>query len=93
MNFLIKHKGNKIPSPALLDIMTKSFVREVESFATENNIPVVRFERSQRKNDVAARYHQQFTGSEGVVFIVIVQEKANAYPSNELEGIPDGFNK
>ena len=83
VNFLIKYKGNKIPSPALLDIMTKSFVREVESFAAENNIPVVRFEHGQRKDDIAAKYHQQFTGSEGVVFIGVAQEKAKAFKATK----------
>ena len=79
VDFLRHHGGNKVPSPALLGRMTQAFVRAVESFATENSIPVVHFEPRLRKDDVAAQYRKQFDKSEGVVFIGVAQEKAYAF--------------
>ncbi len=41
VNFLIRHRGHKIPSPVLLGRITQGFVRAVKAFAQENNIPLV----------------------------------------------------
>ena len=83
VNFLIKHRGNKIPSPALLDRITKNFVQAVENFAGENKVPIVRFERGQRKDDVAAEYRKNFDACEGVVFIGVAQEKTTAFKASK----------
>lgn len=53
VNFLIRHRGHKIPSPVLLGRITQAFARAVKSFARENNIPLIRFERGQRKDNVS----------------------------------------
>lgn len=79
VNFLLRHRGHKIPSPVLLGRITQAWVRAVKSFAQKNNIPLIRFERGQRKDDVAAEYRKKFDRSEGVVFIGVAQEKANAF--------------
>jgi hypothetical protein len=50
VSFLVKHRGKPIPSPALLNQMTKDFVREVDAFVQREEIPVVPFERKQRKD-------------------------------------------
>jgi len=60
VNFLIGHQGHKIPSPVLLGRITQAFVRAIKSFAQGNNIPLVHFERGQRKDDVAAEYRKKF---------------------------------
>jgi len=79
INFLIRHRGHKIPSPVLLGRITQAFARAVKSFAQKNSIPLIHFERGQRKDDVAAEYRKEFNQSEGVVFIGVAQEKANAF--------------
>ena len=43
INFLTRHEGHPIPSPALLDRRGQGFRRSVESFAEANDIPVIRF--------------------------------------------------
>ena len=68
VNFLIYHRVHKIPSPVLLGRITQAFARAVKSFAQKNDIPLIRFERGQRKDDVAADYRKKFDRSEGVVF-------------------------
>jgi hypothetical protein len=60
VNFLIRHRGHKIPSPVLLRDITQGFVKDVKSFAEENQIPLIRFESGQRKDDIAAEYRQTF---------------------------------
>lgn len=85
VSFLIRHRGHKIPSPALLGQITQGFVKSVKAFAQENNIPIVRFESGQRKDDVAAEYRQEFDQPEGVVFIGVAQEKAKAFKGRKKE--------
>lgn len=92
VNFLCKHRGNTIPSPALLQRMGDLFVREVRCFAEEQGIRIVHFERGVRKDDVAAGYRQAFTATEGVVFIGVAQEKAQAFRAHKRsEGPMVGF--
>lgn len=85
VSFLIRHRGHKIPSPVLLGRITQAFVSAVNSFAQKNNIPLVHFERGQRKDDVAARFRKEFGQSEGVIFIGVAQEKANAFRSRKKD--------
>lgn len=76
--FLTKHRGEEIPRYALLGEMTRNFVAAVERLAEEQGIPVVHFERGQRKETVAAPYFAAAT-REGVVMIGVAQEKANVF--------------
>jgi hypothetical protein len=49
VRFLTEHLGNPIPSPALFGPIGERFRRAVARFATANAIPVVRFDKDQRK--------------------------------------------
>ena len=84
------HLGNPIPSPALLRPLHDRFVRDVTMFADAGQIPVVHFERGQRKDDVAAEHRARFTGAEGVVFIGVAQERASAFKARKLTGSERG---
>ncbi len=77
--FLVQHRKQKIPSPALLNQMTISFVKNIKQYAGANNIPIVHFERGERKDDVAAKMRRKRPVKDGVVFIGIAQEKAYAF--------------
>lgn len=81
--FMEKHRGQMIGSPAVLGEITRSFVAEMEAFAEANEIPLIRFERKQRKDDVAAWYRHRFKGDEGVVFIGSAQEKVNGFKARK----------
>jgi hypothetical protein len=85
VNFLIGHRGNKIPSPALLGRITDDFKAEIQSFAEQGGIPIVHFEPGQRKDDIAAEYRQRFDKAEGVVFIGVAQEKAQAFKGRKKD--------
>lgn len=79
--FLYQHMGYQFVSPAVLKKMTDSFVAAIESFAQENHIPIVRFERGARKEEIARKRMARFRGDEGVVFIGVAQEKVCAFRS------------
>jgi hypothetical protein len=85
VNFLIKHRGQSIPSPALLGRITQGFTQAVKVYAEQNGIPLVHFQSGQRKDDVAASYRQGFERPEGVVFIGVAQEKANAFKGRKKD--------
>jgi hypothetical protein len=85
VNFLIKHRGYQIPSPALLGKIGDQFVQAVKHYAQENDIPIVHFQRGQRKEDVAAEYRNTFTKPEGVVFIGVAQEKAQSFRAHKKQ--------
>lgn len=79
--FLNVHRGNPLPSPALLGQMTDRFVGAIKEFARRQGIPLVRFKADERKDDVAKQHLARFKGDEGVVFIGIAQEYDRAFRS------------
>lgn len=85
VNFLTKHRGNPIPSPALLGKIGDQFAKGVKDYAQEHGIPTIHFEPGQRKDEVAAAYRQRFTQAEGVVFIGIAQEKAQSFKARKKD--------
>jgi len=74
--FMTQHLGMPIPSPALMEKIGTKFRRAVESFASANGIPWVRFGKGDRKIDVMQPYldRQAATGRSGVAAIGAAQE-------------------
>jgi len=81
LRFLLVHRKQLVASPVLLGQMTKAFVSAVEAFAQRHSIPVVHFEKGQRKEDVAQQHFARAGDKEGVVFIGVAQEKVTAFRS------------
>jgi hypothetical protein len=77
--FLREHLGHPIPSPALFRPLHDRFVDAVHTFAQREDIPLIRFESGQRKDDVLAPYRQRFAKREGVVLIGVAQEKMRSF--------------
>jgi hypothetical protein len=71
--FLTQHLGNPIPSPAAFTKIGNAFRAAVARFAAEHQIPVVRFARDARKQEVMRSYLEQAT-EPGVVAIGVAQE-------------------
>src|ERR1700688_5004219 len=78
-SFFRFHRGYRFASSALMDPISKAFIAEMEQFAKQGKIPVVRFGKGQRKDDVAAEYRKKFQGEEGVLFIGKAQEKTPVF--------------
>jgi hypothetical protein len=81
--FLEDHLGNRIASPAAIRPIHDRFVHDVATFANRHLVPIVYFERRQRKDDVAARYRSRFHADEGVVFIGVAQERQFSFKATK----------
>src|SRR5215475_10850931 len=77
--FFRQHRGQPIPSAALMGPMTRSFVAALEDFAAQRGVPLEQFRKGQRKDDVMAEHLRQFSSNEGVVFIGKAQEKTSVF--------------
>jgi|SRR5215467_7888875 len=77
--FLCYHRGQPVPSAALMSLMTRSFVAALEDFAARHEIPLVQFEKGQRKDAVMAEHLRCFASAEGVVFIGKAQENTPVF--------------
>jgi hypothetical protein len=81
VRFLNQRAGGTIPSPAILGKIARAYVEEIDRFAKAHKIPVVRFAKSDVKEDVARRHMQQAEREDrsGVVMLGVAQEKAWAW--------------
>jgi hypothetical protein len=77
--FFRYHRGQPPPSAALMSPMTRNFVAALEDFAARYKIPLVQFEKGQRKDTVMAERLRHFAREEGVVFIGKVQESTPVF--------------
>src|SRR5260370_32403153 len=59
--------------------MTRTFVAALEDFVARHEIPLVQFEKGQRKDTVMAEHLRRFAGEEGVVFIGKAQENTPVF--------------
>src|SRR5450755_3082854 len=74
--FMTQHLGMPSPSPALMEKIGTKFRRAVDSFASANGIPWVKFGKGDRKIDVMQPYldRQAAAGRSGVAAIGVAQE-------------------
>lgn len=70
------HKGKRFASTKDVVELTTRFVAGIFEFAKQHEIPVYRFGKGERKDDVMHRFLRDFEGNHGVLFIGIAQEKA-----------------
>src|SRR5260370_41698207 len=81
--FMEQHRGELIASPAVLGQIGRTFVTAVESFAREHAIPMVHFQKGQRKDDVVARYRRKYKAPEGVVVIGVAKEQGTSFKARK----------
>ena len=74
--FMTQHLGKPIPSPALMEHIGTRFRKAVQSYASSNGIPWVRFGKDDRKVDVMLPHTgaQAATGRSGVAAVGVSQE-------------------
>ncbi len=87
--FLKDHLGHPIPSPALFAPMLDRFVGAIKTFAATQEVPLITFERGQRKDDLVADYRARRPLADGVVVIGVAQEKMRAFKAHKRSG-PQG---
>ena len=78
-SFFTHHRGATFASTALADPISKQFVASIHRFAADGEIPVVRFEKGQRKDDVAHQHLAEVGDGEGIYLVGVAQEKINTF--------------
>jgi hypothetical protein len=53
VGFFREHRGQPLPSAALMQPMSRAFVAKLENFAAQHEIPLVQFRKGQRKPEQA----------------------------------------
>ncbi|HXP08337.1 MAG TPA: hypothetical protein VN828_07575 [Acidobacteriaceae bacterium] len=79
LKFIRIHRGHPVASTAMVEPITRRFVESIERYIRDNNIPMITFEKGQRKDDIANQRRAAFTQNEGVVFVGKAQEKCTVY--------------
>jgi hypothetical protein len=79
IRFFRDHRGQPLPSAALMRPMTRGFVATLEDFADRHGIPLVQFCKGQRKDAVMTEHLRRFAHEEGVVFIGKAQENTPVF--------------
>jgi hypothetical protein len=59
--------------------ISKAFVAAIHAFVVRQQVPLIAFEKDQRKDDVMAAHLKAFTAEEGVVFVGRAQEKTPVF--------------
>lgn len=77
--FLREHHGEGAVSSHRMRDITQRFIRKIEDYAKQHGVPMIAFQKKQRKEDLAAEYLAEFEGSEGVLFIGKAQEKVRTF--------------
>jgi hypothetical protein len=71
--------GKPIPSPAVLGQVTEKFRGDVKAMAERERLPVYQFDRKERKDEAANDFRRKRGTRDGVVFVGVAQEKAQAF--------------
>ncbi|MBV8399713.1 MAG: hypothetical protein JOZ17_13370 [Acetobacteraceae bacterium] len=79
VNFFRVHRGQPFASSALMNPISRQFVGELDRFVARHGIPLVLFQKGQRKDDVMAERLRGFTAGEGIVFVGKAQERASVF--------------
>lgn len=86
MGFFRGHRHQPVASSALMAPMSRGFVRDIEAFVDEEDVPLVPFRKGERKDDVAKRYLGRFEEIEGVLFVGKAQEKVRTEKRGDRTG-------
>jgi hypothetical protein len=86
VTFMREQLGKPIPSPVVLGQVTEKFREAVKTMAERERIPLYQFNHKERKDDVANDFRRQRGVGDGVVFVGVAQEKAQAFQGKKIDG-------
>jgi len=86
VTFMRGQLGKPIPSPVVLGQVTERFREAVKSLAQRQQIPVHEFTHKEKKDAIANQYRRERGRRDGIVFIGVAQEKANAFQGRKIDG-------
>jgi hypothetical protein len=79
VTFFRYHRGQTFASSVLMAPISHAFATAVQAFVQEHAVPLLTFQKGQRKDDVAAEYLARFQGDEGILFVGKAQETATIF--------------
>jgi hypothetical protein len=77
--FFRYHRGQTFASSALMAPISQAFVAAINAFVQEHQIPLITFQKGQRKDNIAAEHLARFQPEEGVLFVGKAQEKITTF--------------
>ena len=83
VRFLVDHLKFPVASPALLGQLSKDYIARVEAYIQKHQLPVVPFEKRQRKDTIAQKLRRQRPVRDAVVFVGTAQEKASGFKATK----------
>jgi hypothetical protein len=86
IGFLCGQLGKPVPSPVVLGQISERFRDSVKSLAERDAIPLYQFNHKERKDDIANEFRRQRQVRDGIVFIGVAQEKAQAFNGKKVNG-------
>lgn len=78
-SFFTAHRGATFASTCLADPISKQFVAQIQRYAVEREIPIVRFGKGERKDDVAHEHLARYDQAEGIYLVGVAQEKVSTF--------------
>ena len=84
--FMRFQMGMPVPSPVVLGRVSERFRESVKTQAEREDIPVYQFHHKERKDDIANNFRRQRQVRDGIVFIGVAQEKAQAFNGKKVNG-------
>lgn len=78
--------GMPVPSPVVLGRVSEQFRGAVKAQAEREDIPLYQFQHKERKDDIANNFRRQRQVRDGIVFIGVAQEKAQAFNGKKVNG-------
>lgn len=64
LKFIRIHRGHPVASTAMVEPITRRFVASIEDYVRDHNIPMIKFEKGERKDDIAKQRHAAFDRDE-----------------------------
>lgn len=79
VTFFRYHRQATFASSALMEPISKAFIKAIENYAKTNEIPLVQFPKGQSKDEFTAPYRRDYAGKEGIYLIGKAQEKTSSF--------------
>jgi hypothetical protein len=91
VRFFKYHRGQPLPSAALMSPLSRGFVAHLERFVARVGIPLIHFRKGERKDAVMAEHLSRFAGEEGVLFVGKAQEKTPVFRTEKRRSPTTGL--
>lgn len=90
-SFFRHHRGDRFASSALMAPISRAFVRAIETFSEQQQVPLIVFPKGQRKEQIALGYREAFEAEEGIVVIGKAQEKSSVFRTQKRRNPQTGM--